>query len=150
MRNSLLPIAICLATLATPAAGQEPGPAAVAIAARDLPRATVLERDDVRFQGGAAEGESLRLGWVTRRVIRAGEVLEPPAIAPAAVVHAGEQVQAVWQEGPLQLRLLGRAMNSAAAGEQVRVRIDMQRTFQGSALPSGTVRLDSPQPVRDR
>lgn len=122
--------------VATPAAGQVTGPAGFH-AARDLQRGVTLTRDDY-----VGAGESGPVGWVTRRVVRAGEPLRPPAIVPARVIRSGDQVKVVWSDGALEVRLTGRAMNAAAAGEPVRVRVDARRRFEGTANEDGTVRLD--------
>ncbi len=114
--------------------------AAPFVAARDLERGETLALEDlVLGEKSAAEAP---VGWVTRRVVREGEPLRPPAIAPARVVHAGDQVQVVWSDGALELRMTGRAMNSAATGDPVRVRVDTRRRFEGTATGDGTVLLD--------
>jgi flagellar basal body P-ring formation protein FlgA len=125
-------------------ASRDPEP----VAARDLPRGTVLEAGDFRFQASTElEGP---VGWVTRRVVNEGEVLRPPTIAPADVVRSGDPVQLVWRSGDLELRLSGHAMGSAAVGEVVRVRVDSRRRFEGTVLEEGIVLLDSPKNGRER
>ncbi len=80
-------------------------------------------------------------GWVARRPIRVGEVLRVPAIMAPPVVSAGATVSAIWQEGSLRLVLTGVAMNSAAVGAPVGVRIDRVRRLDGVAIAPNTVRL---------
>lgn len=137
MRYPILLFVAAGLLVATQAPGQMAGPTDFH-AARDLQRGVVLKRDDYV---GAGDGAGL-VGWVTRRVVREGEPLRPPAIAPARVIRAGDRVQVVWSDGALELRLTGRAMNAAAAGEPVRVRADSRRRFEGTANEDGTVRLD--------
>ena len=123
----------------TPAAGQADS---IPVAARELPRGVALVEADIAGAGAA------RTGWVTRRLIREGEPLREPAVSPPLLVTSGEVVQVVWSEGPLELRVKGRAMNSAAAGARVSVRVDMTRRFEGVAVGDGLVRLDSPSRSR--
>jgi len=125
-----------------PASDPEP------VATRDLPRGTVLEEADFRFAGeGGLDGP---VGWVTRRLVREGEALRPPAIEPAKAVRSGDAVQLVWRSGALEMRLRGSAMGSAAVGERVRVRVDTRRRFEGIVLEEGVVLLDSPNTGRER
>lgn len=108
-------------------------------AARDIPRGAVLEAADIDAAGDEAKAI---LGWVTKRLIRVGEVLRPPAIAPAELIRSGDTVQLLWRDGDLEIRMTGRAMGSAAEGEAVLVRVDTQRRFEGIAEAPGVVRLD--------
>lgn len=125
--------------LAHPASAQAPE---APLAARDLPRGTVLSRADVAAgEAGAAEVQAV-VGSVTRRVVARGEPLRAPAIAPRDVVAAGDVVELVWREGDLELRMRGRALGSAAAGEQVGVRVDVKRRFAGVVVGPGVVRIE--------
>lgn len=110
------------------------------LAARDLQRGATLQAADILL----AEGDATEfVGWVTRRVIKEGEALQPPAIAPANVIRSGDRVQLVWRQGTMEIRMTGKAMSSAASGEKVLVRVDTQRRFEGIAHAPGEVRLAS-------
>ena len=80
-------------------------------------------------------------GWVTRRVIAAGEVLRSPAVGAAPVVKAGTQVRVIYQDGPVRIVLTGVATSNAALGAPVGVRIDATRRLDGVAVAANTVRL---------
>lgn len=129
--------ALASALAATDAPAQERrGAGHVPVAARDLPRGAVLGDGDVEGQGaGSVEG------WVTRRVIAAGEPLRAPAVAPPDLVRSGEVVQLVWRDGEIEIRLVGRAMGSAGRGERVQVRVDSRRRFAGVVEERGVVRI---------
>lgn len=132
---------------AAPTASQElPGGASamagVPVAARDLPRGATLTAEDV-VGGAVGGGEKGPAGWVTRRVIAAGEALREPAIMRPNLVAAGEVVQLVWRHGSIELRLVGRAMGSAAQGERVQVRVDSRRRFAGVVIDRGLVRIQA-------
>jgi flagellar basal body P-ring formation protein FlgA len=140
-----------LALLAAPAAGQgaEHGKGTVPVAARALPRGAVLAPQDILYPpssdvapAAASTVSAVSPGWVTRRTIAEGEPLRPPAVSPPALVAVGAPVQLVWRDGPVELRLAGRALNAAAAGERVTVQVDGKRRFEGVAVAAGVVRLD--------
>ena len=128
---------LALALPASPLAAQE---SAGPVAARELPRGAVIRPADV---DGANPGEALAvLGWVTRRVVRAGEPLRAPAVAPPALVASGETVQLLWSAPGMELRMRGRALGSAALGETVGVRLDVRRRFEGVVVGPGLVRME--------
>lgn len=126
------------------ARAQTTAAATVPVAARELARGAVLADEDIAPPAGealtAAARRALR-GWVTRRRVSAGEPLRPPAVHPPAVIRAGEAVQLIWREGTLEIRLRGRAMNQASAGDRVAVRVDVGRRFEGTAIGEGLVQL---------
>ncbi|HET7274978.1 MAG TPA: flagellar basal body P-ring formation chaperone FlgA [Longimicrobiaceae bacterium] len=119
----------------------------VPVAARDLPRGVVLQEADIlrteRDSIGPRDPAAVQPGWITRRVIREGEILRAPAVAAPALVTAGEMVQLVWRRGDLELRLRGTALRDAALGEPVSVRVDTRRHLEGIAAGPALVRIDT-------
>ena len=113
----------------------------VPVAARDLPRGIVLTAEDVLIDAGV--GAPNVIGWLTRRVIGAGEPLIEPAIARPDLIRVGDSVQLVWRDGSMEIRVNGKAMGGAAEGEKVLVRVDGKRRFEGIASAPGEVRLAS-------
>jgi flagella basal body P-ring formation protein FlgA len=119
------------------------------VAARALPRGHVLAADDMSASAPASAAApatapavpSAPVGWTTRRVIAAGEPLRAPAIAPPAAIRGGQPVDVVYADGMITLRLKGTAMNAAALGERVTVRLDARRRVEGVAAAPGTVQL---------
>jgi flagella basal body P-ring formation protein FlgA len=79
------------------------------------------------------------LGWVTRRVVRTGEPLRPPTVAPPPVVHSGSPVTVVWLVDGIRVTREGTALGTAHAGERVVVRVDAQRRVTGVASGPGLV-----------
>jgi flagella basal body P-ring formation protein FlgA len=117
----------------------DPGPAA----ARDLPRGITLTEADI-VRGGdpaltATNADGVGEGWVTRRLIAAGEPLRRPAVAPPVWVVTGESVQVLYRVGSVEARLRGTAMGSASKDERVLVRIDTRRRVEGVAVAPGLV-----------
>lgn len=123
---------------ATAAAAGEVVAAATPRAARALARGQTLAAADV--DGPAGEAARL-VGWTTRRVIAAGEVLRAPAVAPPAAVRAGETVAVVYAADGVTLRLNGTAAADAPLGGRVTVRVDMRRRLEGVVEAPGVVRL---------
>lgn len=136
------------AALCGAAAAQDGGVAASPVAARDLDRGSVLKAADIAVDVGAENSNLEIVGWVTRRVVSKGEPLRSPTIAPPELVRSGDAVQLVWSEGLVEIRLAGKAMNSAAGGERVLVRVDLKRRFEGVAESPGVVRLASHETSR--
>lgn len=112
-------------------------------AARDLPRGITLTEADIVRRGdpalAATDVDGVGEGWVTRRLITAGEPLRRPAVAPPAWVTAGESVQLLYRVGSVEARLRGTAMGTAAKNERVLVRIDTRRRVEGVVVAPGLV-----------
>jgi flagellar basal body P-ring formation protein FlgA len=141
----LVPAAL-LVLAASPAAPLAAQQSAGPVAARELPRGAVIRPGDV--DGANASEAQAVLGWVTRRVVRAGEPLRAPAVAPPALVASGETVQLIWSAPGMELRMRGRAMGSAALGETVGVRLDVRRRFEGVVVGPGLVRMEPSRETR--
>jgi flagella basal body P-ring formation protein FlgA len=128
------------------AGAQAPG---APVAAREIARGTVLTEPDVTSPAGVErDSTGAPVGWVARRVISAGETLREPAVAPPDLVRVGDVVQAVFSQGGLEIRLIGRAMGAARAGEKVMVRIDTHRRFEGVVVGPRLVNIDIPDRSR--
>jgi flagella basal body P-ring formation protein FlgA len=126
-----------------------PATVLVPVAARPRARGVALAAEDIAWiraepatrtpQPAAAVPDT---GWITRRVIRAGEPLRPPAVAPAPVVRAGDEVEVVWTSGAVTVRRRGTVAASAGLGERVPVRIDARRRLTAIVVAPRVVRAD--------
>ena len=109
-------------------------------AARAMARGESLAAADI----AAAPGDTLAphlVGWTTRRMIAAGEVLRTPAVSPPASIRAGDRVAVVYAQGGIALRLAGTAATDAPLGARVAVRVDTRRRFEGIVTAPGVVTL---------
>jgi flagella basal body P-ring formation protein FlgA len=61
-------------------------------------------------------------GWVVRRILTPGDVLDATRVAPPPLVEAGQPVRMIWNEGNVSVALEGVALQAAAMGQTVRVR----------------------------
>jgi len=121
----------------------------VLVAARELRRGAVLRDEDIDTMvvsmrdmptsWRTAAEQSVEPGWVTHRLIRKGEPLRSPAVAPPALIMSGEDVTLVWQVGELQVTRRGTAMGPGYLGDQLVVRVDATRRFTGTITGPGTV-----------
>jgi flagella basal body P-ring formation protein FlgA len=100
----------------------------VTVAARALTRGTALGPQDlaraVRTRWGAPRpsGTEPAAGWLVRRAVAAGTLLDAQIAAPPPVVSAGSQVRVEWTQGNLTLGFDGTALTDAALGATVLVR----------------------------
>jgi len=125
-----------------------------AIATRDLARGTVLSASDIQWVADTAGGKIVSAtdhvaedtsivaaGWVTRRAIRTGETLAAPGVAHAAVIASGDEIDAVYQNDEVTLRLKGTAINGGAIGDRIYVKLDNRRRLRGVITGPHTVRV---------
>jgi len=122
----------------------------LSVATRALQRGDTLRAADIavvdttivwRWSTAIPDTTRAHVGWVTRRAISVGEVLRYPAVGASPVVHVGQRVSAIYQDGPVRILLTGTATNSAALGAPVGVRIDPTRRLDGIAVALNSVRL---------
>jgi flagellar basal body P-ring formation protein FlgA len=140
----LLPALLLVLLGAARLAAQE---ARVPVAARDLPRGAVLSEGDIAFRSatGGRSSESAAAGWVTRRVVRAGEELRPPAVARPDAVRSGEEVVVRVRQGTVLLTLRGTAAAGAGIGEKVWVRVGTGWRVEGVVAGPGEVTIEPPR-----
>jgi flagella basal body P-ring formation protein FlgA len=124
------------------------GPALVARA--PLGARQPLKAGDVELRSIAYErppGEYLRdttllVGALTARPLPAGQPITVDGLLRSPTVRAGQRVK-VWLAGAgFLVSQEGTALNTAAAGELVRVRTDAGKILQGRAGADGRVRID--------
>jgi flagella basal body P-ring formation protein FlgA len=110
---------------------------AAPVAAHDLARGIELTAADI-----AGDGETVsRIGWITRRVIREGELLKEPAVAPAQIVRTGTEVTVRAEAGGVVVTRTGTALSSGSLGDRIRVRLDAQHTITGIVAAVATVKV---------
>lgn len=141
----LVTLVLLIALSASLAHAQQPGRRA-AVATRALARGTVLSVDDFEFRDttmrGVTDTSRVDAGWVTRRMIAAGEVLRSPAVEPPMLVVANQAVEVEWRESNVRLTFRGTVTRGAALGERVTVRTDAGRRMEATVVAAGRVRLD--------
>ena len=124
---------------------QQPASQRVAVATRTLPRGTVLAESDFTVRDttlrGPLDTTQVGEGWVTRRLIGAGEVLRMPSVERPRLISANQPVQLEWRDNNVTLTLRGVATRSAALGERIAVRTDSGRRVEATVVAPGRLRL---------
>jgi flagella basal body P-ring formation protein FlgA len=125
------------------------------VARTDITKDAVLTAEDmgeadVVVWGPPASDDVARVapGWVARHAIRAGEVLEAPAVEPPAAVTSGSAVTVHWSVGRVTLEVVGEAIGDAAIGDTVLVRLRTGIRVRGVVTDAATVRLIEPAGTR--
>ncbi|OHD76144.1 MAG: flagella basal body P-ring formation protein FlgA [Spirochaetes bacterium RBG_16_67_19] len=122
--------------------------AAVARAARDLPRGHLLDPADVELveqdltelRGGYLTVSGLQGSLRLQSPVRGGALLEPSLLARNLLVRAGERVVVVLVRSGLSVTMTGKAWGSAGPGEMVEVSLrNPSRRFRGRVSETGEV-----------
>jgi len=122
----------------------------VAVATRTLARGVALGAGDLEYRdstmsstlGMSADTNRVAAGWVTRRVISAGEVLRAPAVEPPTAVSANQSVSVEWVDQNIRLTMRGVATRNAPMGSRVSVRMESGRRVETTVVGAGRVRID--------
>lgn len=123
---------------ATQAAAQQQFP----VAARDIPRGAVLSAADLVVQHGtSSDAAPVGPGWITRRLVRAGEALRPPAVEPPRLIERGAAVEIRGTNGAAAITVRGTALGHGALGDRVLVRVGSGWTLEGVVDGPGTLVL---------
>lgn len=122
---------------------QAPPPVRVAVpptpvAARELARDATIARDDIAGDSTAADSI---VGWVARRLIRAGEPLRPPAVGRRPLVTAGSDVTVVATVDGVSVSRGGTAVSAGAMGQRIRVRLDGTRIVVATVTGPAEARI---------
>ncbi len=119
------------------------------VTVRPVTRGATLTADDVALQSvrtwGApvtASAATSYIGTEARRAIAPGETLRPSDVTAAPIVFAGDTVTAELIRDGVRLAMTGTALQTAALGGRVSIRLDRGRRFAGIATGRNTVRLD--------
>jgi flagella basal body P-ring formation protein FlgA len=120
----------------------------VPVAARDLMRGTILSSTDIKWTDTTLTDGSTPIaatgvapGWVARRVIRAGEILQEPGVAKPDLVSAGDAVDVIYSAPGVAVRVRGTAVGRGSKGDEVYVRLDNRRRLRGIIAGPNTVRV---------
>ena len=119
----------------------------VPVAARPLPRGTVLDladmriTDEVRWGEPGSEPEWARPGWEVQRLLREGEALRAPSVRAPYAVQSGRPVRILWERGRLGLQVQGKAAGSAPVGDEVFVRTESGQRLRGVVVAPGVVNV---------
>ena len=122
----------------------------VVVATQALARGRVIARGDlvlVERDRADAPADAVRdpesvVGLRTRRSIGGDRILRSSDFESVPVVERGDRVTIVLQHGPLVIQTLGKAQETGAAGEWIRVvNLDSKREVSGRIDPEGRVHV---------
>jgi flagella basal body P-ring formation protein FlgA len=99
-------------------------------------------RRGARVQTAVATNPVQIAGKVAKRTLVPGKLIPVSALRDPFAVEAGSTVEAVFAKNGLSISLSAVALQSAGAGEQLRLRnAQTGKTFSGTAQADGTVRV---------
>lgn len=114
------------------------------VAARPLGMGTRLDAGDlipeVRLHWGPPRPHAVppAEGWEVRRPLSKGDEVAWPAVTAPAMVSAGDEIRVEWSRGDVRVVVTGVALNSAARGGVVRIRVpERSGSLQGVVVAPG-------------
>lgn len=119
----------------------------IPVAARDLTRGTVLSASDIKWtdttltDGSTPEAANVAPGWVARRLIHTGEILQEPGVEKPDLVRSGDAVVVIYSTPGVAIRVRGTAVGRGGKGDEVYVRLDNRRRLRGIIAGPNTVKV---------
>jgi flagella basal body P-ring formation protein FlgA len=124
--------------------------AAVLVARRSLPRDAQLTAADFQLEtrrvpgiiGAYLTDPATLAGEQLRRPVAAGEALTLEALAPANLIHRGQEVVLLARAGGLEVRVAGVALADGRALDRIRVQnLSSQRIVEGIVRSNSEVEI---------
>jgi flagellar basal body P-ring formation protein FlgA len=122
----------------------------VLVAARGLPRGTVIQASDLVAQERDLQGGPLdyltqaqqAVGMRTARALRPGMLIDQDSLEEVPVVARGQRVWLIAQSSNLQVRTVGTALQSGTVGAMIRVEnTSSGKIVEGVVTRQGVVRI---------
>jgi flagella basal body P-ring formation protein FlgA len=119
------------------------------VAAQPLPAGKIIDPSDLEHRRGditalpdnVLTDASQATGRPTRQALAKGTPLQPRMLRTPAAVSQGSNVTVFSQGKAFRVSNTGRALNSAAPGETVRVRLPNNQVVTGTALHDGSIEI---------
>jgi flagella basal body P-ring formation protein FlgA len=123
--------------------------APVQVAARPIPRGTIVAASDVRldrvdltqFPGGVYGAEDVVEGKTAVRALAAGEPIKRDVLRAPRVFEPGDAVRVVYDGTTFAVSIDGKALTSAGDGDTARVAVANGRVLTGVARPGRVVQV---------
>ncbi len=117
------------------------------VAARDIPRGSIITPDSVTFEKrrltNSAQKRELPatvIGSVARTSIKAGSVIKPFMVTPDYAVKKRKNVKIIYQKGAIRIELLGLALDNGNIGDTVRIKnLSSNKVLRCKVLQNGVV-----------
>lgn len=108
------------------------------IATKDIQRGVTIEAHHASCN--STESTSI-VGWITKRIIKKGELLDRPAIAPPNLLVDKSSVRAVYKDAGLMVSINVIALGDGSLGDTVLVRTPNRRRIKTVVTDTNTVRI---------
>jgi len=112
----------------------------------------IVRQDDVKANPllrpypGALPASSVILGMEVKRYVSANRPLVERDVGPPSAVKANTPVTVMWRSGGLALDMEGRALETGAVGDEIRVlNPGTSRTIRGTVVGDGMIEVRSEQ-----
>jgi flagella basal body P-ring formation protein FlgA len=102
-----------------------------------------LSGDLSALPAGAIGDPAAAIGKTLRNSVAAGQPLRADQLSATLLIKQGQTVKVVFSGAGFTVSSEGEALNSASAGELVRVRITSGQTVSGKARSDGSVEISS-------
>lgn len=102
----------------------------------------VEKRDTGKLHKAYFTDTSSLIGLRAKRNVAAGRILEAGLLARRQLVKRGAAVEIIASQGPLQVRMKGKALANGSQGDRIRIRnLSSGRAITGEVIGAGVIRV---------
>jgi len=103
----------------------------------------LMKRNITSLRGQYINDFTALEGTLAKRMINKGQIISPVHLIKSKLIKRGESVTIIAETAGITVRMKGKALNDAAAGEQVRVKnTNSKRIIEGIAIKRGQVKVN--------
>jgi len=103
----------------------------------------LIKRNITSLRGQYINDITALEGTLAKRMISKGQIVSPAHLIKSKLIKRGESVTIIAETSGITVRMKGKALNDAAAGEQVRVKnTNSKRIIEGIAIKRGQVKVN--------
>jgi len=102
----------------------------------------LVSMDILKLRSSYFSNANELVGMAAKKNIRVGSVLGNRDIIPPTMIKKGDRVDILAKTGEIEIRMSGKALNSGAEGEQIRVtNLSSKRKLQATVIKPGLVKV---------
>ena len=122
----------------------------IVVAKNAIHRGALIDQEDIELieknisslRFGYLQSTQHVVGFIAKRNIQPGKILTKRLVQPPKIVHKGQQVTIIANNGQFSVRMMGKALMNGGIGQRIRVQnMRSKRIIEATITSSGQVKV---------